>query len=76
MFGKSSFLAALRRHLPPFLLLAAAIPAAADPLWWSQAGADGHTVINSAIANADPKGVANIGQAKSWPSARSMRCGR
>ena len=61
---KKSFLRTRLRHFLAPLLLLTGLPAYADPLWWSQAGADGHAVINSAVTQADPKAVANIGQAK------------
>jgi len=65
MFGKNSFPSLRLRHfLAPLILLTGLSTYAAPPAWWSQVGSDGLTVINSAVTNADPKAVANIGQAK------------
>ena len=65
IFGKNSISQLRPRILRYSLLLPTCITVqAAPPSWWSQIGADGRTVIDSTINNADPKAVANIGQAK------------
>lgn len=54
----------LRLFLVPLVLLMGIPVHAVEPAWWTQVGADGLKVINSTVINSDPKGVANIGQAK------------
>lgn len=47
-----------------FALISCATLFADPPAWWSQVGADGHSVINSSATDSNPLNAANIGQAK------------